>query len=59
MDTKKELVINISDFDNRWNKVAVGIARAHLKPAAPLQSREKPISDKNHTQTPVPELRED
>jgi len=42
MKAKEEFVIQISDYDNRWNKIAAEIAREHLlQPAGPFKPREK------------------
>jgi hypothetical protein len=44
-DTPKELNIRISDYDNRWNKVAAELAKGHLTasraPASHDQQRQK------------------
>ena len=46
MNTKEEkIVIGISDYDNRWNKVAVEIARAHLYPGNTVKQKTASASD--------------
>jgi hypothetical protein len=47
MNTKEKLVINISDFDNRWNKVAIEIAREHLNPSTLVKPKEKSFDDRS------------
>ena len=40
-DTPKELNIRISDYDNRWNKVAAELARPHLTGSYAPSSQDK------------------
>jgi hypothetical protein len=50
MKTPEELKIQISDYDNRWNKMAAKIARDHLRaPVSPSKPSEKPEVDKNQS----------
>jgi hypothetical protein len=44
LSDKKEVVVDITDYDNRWNKVAAQIARERLYPASPLKSKEMPVN---------------
>lgn len=48
MNSKGKLVIGISDYDNRWNKVAVEIAREHLNPTARNKQKKVLATDQNH-----------
>lgn len=46
-----EVVVGITDYDNRWNKVAVEIAKERLHPTAPTKPKEESPNEPSSKKT--------